>query len=212
MTAKRIICVTGILVLAAAGCHKKNAVDPGAFKSALNGYYSAQHVCLWSAPVKFPAQADTKDEDQTKGFDALTDAGLLVRTPQEKKRFLVGSKQVNDYDLSDKGRSTWTADPSQPGYGNFCFGHREVTSVDSFTPPEGDATQYTVNYHDNVTGLPDWANTAEMRTAFPKIGDATSGQQAATATLVKSSNGWQVTNVNPPAGNGATTSNNGLVQ
>ena len=113
------------------------------------------------------------------------DAGLLVRTPQEKKRFLVGSKQVNDYDLSDKGRSTWTADASQPGYGNFCFGHREVSSVDSFTPPDADATQYTVNYHDTVTGLPDWASSAEMNTAFPKIAALTSGQQTATATLVK---------------------------
>lgn len=206
MSKNRIINFAGFLIFAVAGCHK-NAVDPGAFKSALNGYYSAKPVCVWTAPVKFPAQADTNNEDQTKGFDALTDAGLLVRTPEQKKRFLIGSKQVNDYDLSDKGRTTWTADPSQPGYGNFCFGHREVTSIDSFTPPDSDAAQYTVNYHDTVTGLPDWANTAEMRTAFPRIGDRTSGQQTATATLVKSSSGWQVTNVTP-----AGSSNNGLVQ
>jgi len=197
---KKMMCLAGLaLCVAAAGC-RKNAVDPSAFKSALNSYYSAQPVCVWSTPVKFPAQADTNNEDQTKGFDALTDAGLLVRTPQEKKRFLIGSKQVNDYDLSDKGRSTWTADASQPGYGNFCLGHREVTSVDSFTPPDADATQYTVNYHDTVTGLPDWASSAEVKTAFPKIAALSSGQQTATATLVKSSSGWQVTNVSPGGG------------
>jgi hypothetical protein len=198
-----IVCI-GTIALAA-GC-RKNAVDPSAFKSALNAYYSTKPTCVWANSVKFPAQADTNNEDQTKGFDALTDAGLLVRTPAEKKRFLIGSKQVNDYDLSDKGRSTWTADPSQPGYGNFCFGHREVTSIDNFTPPDSDATQYTVNYHDAVTSVADWAGTAEMKTAFPKVADATSGQQAATATLVKSSSGWQVTNITPAAGS------SGLVQ
>jgi hypothetical protein len=193
-----------VLLMAGTGC-RKNAVDPSAFKSALNDYYNGKQICVWSAAVKFPAQADANNEDQTKGFDALTDAGMLTRTPAEKKRFLIGSKQVNDYDLSDKGRSTWTADPSQPGYGNFCFGHRQVTSIDNFTPPDSDATQYTVNYHDAVTSVPDWANSAEMKTAFPKIAAATSGQQTATATLVKSSNGWQVTNVTPAEGS------NGLV-
>src|SRR3984885_2766653 len=178
MQAKRVLglAVCGAMILAA-GCRKTNIVDKSAFKSAINDYYSPRQECVWSSPVKFPAQADTNNEDQTKGFDALTDAGLLTRTPAEKKRFLIGSKQVNDYDLSDKGRSTWTADPSEPGYGNFCFGHREVTSIDNFTPPDSDATQYTVNYHDAVTSVPDWAGTAEMKTAFPKVADATSGQQ-----------------------------------
>lgn len=187
-----------------AGCHS-NKVDPGAFKTALNSYYSAVPVCVWSSPVKFPAQADKNNEEQTKGYDALTDAGMLARTPQEKKRFLVGSKQVNDYDLSDKGRSTWTADSAQPGYGNFCFGHPEVTNIDSFTPPDDNgATQYNVSYHYGVSHVADWAQSAEMKTAFPKIAAATAGENTATATLVKSQNGWQVTNVNPPA-SGATS-------
>lgn len=201
MSAKRIVCLVSLALMASAGC-RKNAVDPSAFKSAINTYYSATPLCVWSASVKFPAQADTKNEDQTQGFDALTDAGLLTRTPEEKKRFLIGSKQVNDYDLSDKGRSTWTADQTQPGYGNFCFGHWQVTSIDNYTPPDPDATQYTVNYHDAATGLPDWASSTEMKTAFPKIANATSGQNTATATLVKSSSGWQVTNVTPAGGGG----------
>jgi hypothetical protein len=206
MSKNTMICLAGLaLCFAAAGC-RKNAVDPSAFKSALNSYYSAKPACVWSTSIKFPTQADTNNDDQTKGFDALTDAGLLVRTPQEKKRFLIGSKQVNDYDLSDQGRSTWTADAAQPGYGNFCFGHREVTSIDNFTPPDGDAAQYTVNYHDAVSNLPGWANNAEVKTAFPKITADTSGQATASATLVKSSSGWQVTNVTP------ANSGNGMVQ
>jgi hypothetical protein len=205
MQTKRILglAVCGAMVMAA-GCRKTNTVDKGAFKSALNDYYSARQECVWSSPVKFPAQADTSNDEQTKGFDALTDAGLLVRKSAEKKRFLIGSKQVNDYDVSDKGRSTWTADQTQPGYGNFCFGHREVTTVDSYTPSDNpDATQFNVAYHYDVTGAPDWATTTEMKTAFPKIATDTSGQQTASANLVKSTNGWQVGSVQPASDSSA---------
>jgi hypothetical protein len=188
----------GGTLLFAAGCRKTNMVDKSAFKSAINNYLSARQECVWPDPVKFPAQADTSKEDQTKGFDALTDAGLLVRTSAEKKRFLVGSKQVNNYDLSDKGRSTWTADQTQPGYGNFCLGHREATTIDSFTPPDNpDATQFSVTYHYDVASVPAWASTTEMKTAFPNVAADTSGQQTATATVVKSNQGWQVTAVQP---------------
>ena len=189
------LAVCGVM-LTAAGC-RTNIVDKGAFKSAINDYYSARQECLWSGSIKFPAQADTSNDAQTKGFDALTDAGMLTRTSAEKKRFLIGSKQVNNYDLSDKGRTAWTADTSQPGYGNFCFGHREVSSIDSYTPPDANATQYAVNYHNSVTGVPDWANTPEMKAGFPALAADTSGQQTATATLVKSDKGWQVTAVQP---------------
>lgn len=194
---KLVVCgVLGAAMLAS-GC-KKNTVDKDAFKSALNKYVSTTQQCLWSAPVKLPAQADASDDQQTKGFDALTDAGLLTRKAVEKKRFLVGSKQANDYDLSDKGRTAWTADASQPGYGNFCYGHPEVTSIDSYSPPADNATQYTVNYHYGVSSLPEWANSAEMKAAFPKL-DAATAPQAGTATLVKSDNGWLVQNAQPSA-------------
>ncbi|HEX3660135.1 MAG TPA: hypothetical protein VHU89_01820 [Acidobacteriaceae bacterium] len=206
MSPRKLLILAGVgVVVLFAGC-RKNAVDKSAFESAINTWYSAHPVCVWSAPVKFPAQADTNNEDQTKGFDALTDAGMLTRNPAEKKRFLIGSKQVNDYDLSGKGRSTWTADPSQPGYGNFCVGHPSVTSIDSYTPPDNtDATQYNVAYHYAVKNLPDWASSAEMKTAFPNLVTVTSGQQTATATLAKSNAGWQVTAVTPAPGSGALT-------
>jgi hypothetical protein len=192
------IMVLSLAVLAglSVGC-KKNTVDKEAFKSALNDYYKGQNECLWSSTQKFPAQADTSNEDQTKGFDALVDAGMLTRSSAEKKRFLIGSKQVNDYDLSPKGRSTWTADQTQPGYGNFCYGHEQIVSVDSYSPADPDAPQYTVNYRYGINSLPDWANSTEMKTAFPKIVQEGSGAETGSATLVKSSNGWQVTNVQP---------------
>ena len=186
----------GGAILLAAGCHT-NTVDQAAFKSAINDYYSGKQECVWSTPIKFPAQADTSKDEQTQGFDALVDAGLLTRKTAEKSRFLIGSKQVNDYDLSDKGRSTWKPDQSQPGYGNFCFGHLVVSTVDNYAPPNADATRYIVNYHYGLDGVPDWANSAEMKTAFPKIATEESSQRSGTANLVKGDKGWMVESVQP---------------
>jgi hypothetical protein len=98
--------------------------------------------------------------------------------------------------LSEQGRSKWTADASQPGYGNFCYGHAEVTSIDGYTPASDDATQYTVTYHYATSNLPGWANSAEMKTAFPKLNDA-SAPQAGSASLTKSSDGWVVQKAQP---------------
>jgi len=183
-------------MLIVAGCRKTNFVDKTAFKSAINNYYSTRQECVWQSAVKFPVQADTSNYEQTKGYDALTDAGFLVRKAAEKKRFLIGSKQVTDYDVSDKGRSSWTPDQTQPGYGNFCFGHREVTTIDGFSPADvADASQYSVSFHYDVASIPGWASTVEMKTAFPKLAIDTSGQQTAVANLVKSDSGWQVSGI-----------------
>lgn len=193
MRARTVLTLIAAAVLASATACKKQTIDKAEIKSALDSYLSTRHDCVWSAPTKLPAEAATSDDENTRAYDALTDAGLLVRTPQQKKRFLIGSKQVNDYDLSDKGRSAWTADPSQPGYGNFCFGRFTVTSIDNFTPNDSShPTQYSVSYHYAVQDIPDWASSAETKTAFPKIASDIS-PQAATATLVKGTNGgWAV--------------------
>ena len=187
-----LVCCFAVI---ASGCHRGQP-DNSALKTAINNYYSAHPACVWENSVKFPVQADASDN--TQGYDALTDAGLLTRTPEEKKRFLIGSKQVNDYDVSDKGRSTWTPDPSQPGYGNFCFGHREVTSIDSVTSGSASggavngASAATVNYHYDLAGVPDWAKSAEMQAAFQRIQTDLSGAKTATANLLNNGNGWQV--------------------
>src|SRR5580698_6553977 len=174
-------------VLIAAGCRKTNFVDKMAFKSAINNYYSTRQDCVWSSPVKFPVQADTSNYEQTKGYDALTDAGFLVRKSAEKKRFLIGSKQVNDYDVSDKGRTVWTPDQSQPGYGNFCYGSRSVASIDNVTmgTNQNGANTATVNYHYTVDPLPNWVKTEETQTAFPNVRTDLATPKSATATLVQ---------------------------
>lgn len=199
----RTILVLGIAaILGWSIACKRETIDKTEFKSAIDNYLSGHHDCVWPSPIKLPAQADPSKDASTREYDALTDAGLFIRTSQEKKRFLVGSKPVNNYDLSDKGHAAWTPDPSQPGYGNFCFGHFRVTTVDTFTPNDpSNPTQYTVNYHYEVEGIPDWANTAESRMAFPKLAADTS-IQTATVTVVKGTNeGWAVVPPQPaPSG------------
>jgi hypothetical protein len=136
------------------------------------------------------------DESKTEGYDALTDAGLLTRTTAEKRVLIIASKQVNNYDVSDKGRSTWTQDPTQPGYGNFCYGSREVTSIDSFVteaPGGGSANAANVNYHYKVGSVAGWASGQEMQTAFPAIASAMNGQQSGQAHLAMTGDHWQVT-------------------
>jgi hypothetical protein len=186
--------LTGLFACAT-GCKKQ--VDQVEFKSAINKSFGHRHVCVWPEPIKLPAQTDPSKDEKTRDYDALTDAGLLTRESAEKKRFLASSKQVNKYDLSDKGHPAWTPDPNQPGYGNFCFGHFNVTAIDKATPNDpSNPTQYTVNYRYEVEGIPDWARTPESMRTFRKIAADTSIQPA-TATLIKGADGgWAV--VPPP--------------
>src|ERR1700761_7250744 len=189
----RITTMCGVAALVTVGCNKK-ADNTMNFTNAINTYYSAHPACLWSAPVKFPVQADTSDASKTAGYDALVDQGLLVRTTAEKKVMIIASKQVNNYDLSDKGRSAWTADTTQPGYGNFCYGHRKVSGIDSSTPTTdqpGATTQ--VSYHFTFSDAPGWASAAETQTAYPQVHTDLAGPQSAQATLTNTNQGWQVT-------------------
>ncbi len=180
--------------LAFAGCENRKAATKDNFSKAIGNYYNAHSECVWSSPVKFPVEADPKKADESTGYDALTDAGLLTRTSAQKKQFIFGSKQVNDYDLSSKGRSVWAPDQKQPGYGNFCFGHRAVTTVDNFTTSadSNGAQIANVDYHYTVSGIADWAQTTEMKTAFPTIQADISGGKVDKATLIATDDGWQV--------------------
>jgi hypothetical protein len=195
--------VASLLLLAAiaalpTACKKE--IDKTQFISAINNSYAGKHECIWPEPVKMPAEADPSKDERTRDFDALTDAGLLARAPEEKKRFLVGSKPVNLYDLSDKGHTAWTPDPSEPGYGNFCFGHFNVTHVVSAVPNDpSNPTQFTVTYQYEVEGIPTWASTPESMRTFPKIAKDNS-IQSATATLTKDTNGGWVVQPVPPQG------------
>lgn len=189
----RVLTLAALTLLATTGCNKK-ADNSSNYKSAINTYYSAHPNCLWGSPKKFPVQAGTSDTDKTSDYDALVDQGLLTRTTAEKKVFLIASKQVNNYDLSDKGRSAWTADPTQPGFGNFCYGHRTVSTIDSATENNGQPGATTVvDYRFVVADVPAWASAAETQNAYPQLKADLAGPQSAQATLTDTNNGWVLT-------------------
>lgn len=184
------VAVTAVLVT---GCNKKKD-DSGNLKTAINSYYDAHPECLFDTEKKFPVQADTKDASETAPWDALVDQGLLTRTTAEKSKLIVMTKSVNNYDLTDKGRGTWKADPNQPGYGNFCYGKRTVENIVSHTPVAGTqpGVSTQVNYTYTIGNVADWARAAVVQTAYPGVKAKLASASNAQDTLVLTDNGWQV--------------------
>jgi hypothetical protein len=180
-----------LIALMFTGCNNGSDTDMS-YKAAINEHFKAFPVCLWSQSKKFPVQAATSDDAKTEGYDALTQEGLLTRTTAEKKVLIIASKQVNNYDLSEKGRTSWTPDTTQPGYGNFCYGNREVTSIDNSTLGTNGqgARTVAVAYHYQIANVAGWANSAEMKTAYPEMATALGSNPSDTATLVKTGDRW----------------------
>lgn len=207
------------LALACAGC-KKTADNSINYRNAIDAYYTAHPSCLWAQPQQFPKQVAASDQSANAQYAALVDMGLLQRSTSEKKIVIISKEEIN-YDLSDAGRKQWTADPNQPGYGNFCYGNRAVTTIDSSTPNDGkvgDTT--TVSYHYGFKNVPDWAHNTELKgvfprleidfphlqTAFPNLKDNVQAAGMGIATLVDTSTGWQVqpsTSSTPPPASSA---------
>jgi hypothetical protein len=188
------LALTGLFA-GAAGCRQK--VDRAPFVSAINKSFAGRHDCVWPEAIKLPVEVDPAKDARIAGFEALTDADLLIREVVVKKPAPVGSEPMKKYNLSDKGHSLWTPEPNHPGYGNFCFGHFNVTAIDKATPNDSsNPSQYTVTYSYEVEGIPGWMRTPESMRAFRKIAADTS-IQSATATLIKGADGsWEV--VSPP--------------
>ncbi len=172
----------------AAGCHSRT-LDQSEFRNVLDDYYRLQPHCLWTSPVNFPTEADLGNPEQARQLKALTDAGILERRTGTR-----GGVVVTEYSLSARGLSQWTIDEREPGWGNFCFARAQVTSIDSINPPGADAIAHTITYH-YAADVPDWAESSEVRAAFPQI--AAEGSGTATATLVRAGTEWQVQNVRP---------------
>lgn len=179
-------------VLLFTGC-KKTADNTGNYKTAINNYLATNVSCLWPEPQKFPIQVNTSDSDKTAKYDALYNNGLLNRTTGDKKQLLgLIDKQVTNYDLSDKGKGSWKPADTDPSSGNFCYGHREVSSIDQATAT-GDQPGATASiaYHYGFSSVPDWAKNAGVQSAFPSVSRNLAGGTA-TATLTDTDHGWVV--------------------
>jgi hypothetical protein len=179
------IAAFGLLALTTACSSFKKPTEKN-FIVALNAYYSAHDECLFTNTLRFPYETAIKDESGagSRGMDALTASDLMKR--QEAK--LIG---VNRYTLTPAGERAG---------GRFCYGHREITAVPSFTPPVAvdGQPETTVTYRYVLRDLPVWADTDAMRAAFPALAKSTSQNPEDTARLQLTINGWEIADPHKP--------------
>jgi hypothetical protein len=171
--------IAGALVLLGSGCGDKREMSKQNFAHVLNEDYSANADCLFTKPIPYPFEMQTSDTllgDVHKKLDALTAAGLLTRTSHD------GNLR---YELTLTGQQV-------PGNGRFCYGKRQVTSVDNYSnPTEFHGNRFTkVEYHFVEKGSPDWAKVNAIQTAFPAVAKAVAGEPVDKATLVLTDDGW----------------------
>jgi len=164
------------LLLAAAGCSSKSAARPENFIVGLNAHFLDHPECLFPESPAFPYE--TSDRAKTKQMNTLVASQLL--TVQE------------EFDIH---ASRYTPTATGARYApRFCYGHRVVSSIDSFTPPvqANGFPETHVAYHYTIEDVPLWAKPDDVRAAFPAMNHAISGTATDRATLAGTIAGWQV--------------------
>ena len=172
--------LSGCAVVLILGCATDTKPTNAKLEKALNAYFEGHNECLFPTVMRFPYEvspgSDAKAEQ--KRLDAMTGAGLLTKQSG-------AAIKVERYTLTPLGERQ---------KGRFCYGHRQVTSVDGFTPPvkQGGFLQSTVDYHAKMVDVPVWVQTDEMRAAFPEMAKAISGPQPGQVVMENAGAGWQV--------------------
>lgn len=167
-------------VVLTAGCATDTKPTNAKLEKALDTYFEGHNECLFPTAMRFPYEispgSDAKAEK--KRLDAMTGAGLMTRQAEM-------AIKVDRYTLTPLGERV---------KGRFCYGHRQVTSIDGFTPPvkQGGFLQTTVNYHTKMIDVPVWVKTDDMRAAFPEMAKAISEPQPGQVTMENAGAGWQV--------------------
>ncbi len=174
---KSALTITALaLAVLASGCNSgKSAPTPANFTLAINNHFLDHPDCLFS-DTRFPFE--TSDPGKTKQMDSLVKSLLLDKSVES-------SIHVSRY----------TVTPTGTRYApHFCYGHRQVTSIDGFTPiavNEG-FKETTVTYSYTMKEIPVWALSHDVQAAFPDMARATSSQVTAKATLAQTTVGWQI--------------------
>jgi hypothetical protein len=175
--------ILGSLVLLAAGCSSSKTKPTNEnFIAGLNAYYANHDDCLFPNALRFPYEVSPGPDakaDKSR-MDALLQAQLVKR--EEDK-----SINVSVYSLTPAGTRAGS---------RFCYGHRQVTAIDNFTPPvkTNGLMETQVSFHYTMMDVPVWAKTAEMQKSFPALQKALSGEATGQATLANAGVGWQVPN------------------
>ena len=170
----------------AAGCADSRVASKENLADALNHDYSDSQDCLFARPMPFPYEVALSDKmlsETRHRLDALAEAGLLEREQTQQN-----GDTVNRYVLTAAGSRT-------EGKGRFCYGRRQVTSVEKFTPPVDyrGMPLTKVEYHFVLKNPPSWAKKDEVRNAFPMVAKSMSDEPVDQATLMLTNDGWVLT-------------------
>jgi hypothetical protein len=171
MRLQAMVLMGGAAILVA-GCGDKRAISKENFAEVLKQDYAANEDCLFSKPVQYPyeiAASDVLLAKTRRQMDALAAAGLLTDAISNR-----GRDTIHRYELTASGKQV-------AGGGRFCYGRREVTSVDRFT---------RVNYHFVEKDSAAWAKVHEVQSAFPVVAKTLAQQPVDEATLVLTGDGW----------------------
>ncbi|GGA54302.1 hypothetical protein GCM10011507_01940 [Edaphobacter acidisoli] len=168
--------ISALALTIATGCApSKSAPTPENFSKAINAYFLDHHECLLSN-IRFPYE--TTDKTETRQLDSLVKSLLLNKNEEPAIH-----------------SSRYTVAPAGQRYApRFCYGNREVTSIDSSTPLSvvNGFKQSTVTYHYTITEVPVWAKTPEVLAAFPQMAQAINDSNTAKITLDQTTTSWQV--------------------
>ncbi|MGB9147535.1 MAG: hypothetical protein WCC14_17035 [Acidobacteriaceae bacterium] len=163
-----------------AGCSTANKPTPENFTRALNDYYQDRQECLFPNGQQFPYEVapGVEQKKEQAQMNALTAAGLMVRLEDR-------TMHIDKYTLNVIG---------QRYAPRFCYGHRQVTGIVSFTPPgpRNGFTETTVTYRYTMMDVPVWAQTDQVKEAFPELAQALLANPTAQATLATVGAGWHV--------------------
>ena len=169
-----------VLFVLLIGCSSANKPTNENFIKALNAYYENHNDCLFPQGRRFPYEVapGSKSKQDQEQMDALRDAGLLTRVKDP-------TIHVESYSLNAPGKRFAP---------RFCYGHREVTGIVSFTPPapRNGFTETTVTYRYTMRDVPVWADSDALKAAFPELGKSLSASPSDQATLATVGAGWHV--------------------
>jgi len=179
----RLTAVAGLVALLASigGCSSENKPTPENFMKTLNTYFQDRNDCLFPQGHAWPyevAPSATAAADK-KQMDALTNAGLLTRLEDR-------DMHVDRYSLNGLAGQRFAP--------RFCYGHREVTSIVSNTPPgpKDGFTETVVTYQYVMRDVPVWATTDEVKAGFPQLAKSLGTTPTDQITLATVGAGWQV--------------------
>lgn len=174
----KLLAASALLLLPAAGCKTRASATPENFTKALNAYYLERSECLFPDAPRFPFE--TGDPEKTRQMDSLVKAQLLTVSRE------LGGLHASRYTPTTIG---------QRAAPRFCYGHRAVSGIDTFTPPANapnglPETQVTFRYE--IKDVPIWARTPEVQAAFPTMAKAVTTVSTTKAILAGTTAGWQV--------------------